>query len=210
MRLVVIDDHPILRDAIRAMLGTCDPSKEVIGEASTAREGAEVIGALEPDVVIMDILMPGLSGLASLRDLRRDHPGIRLVVYTALTEPSVAIEALAAGAGGYALKADCTNELLVAIEQVGRGNVYVAPSIKEAVTSVRASGVVGGLASLSPRELQLFELIVKGYTNDRMAKECFISVKTVETHRSRINRKLGVHSTPELIRFAALNGRLFS
>jgi two-component system response regulator NreC len=133
----------------------------------------------------------------------------RILMLTAVSEPAFVVDALGAGALGYALKADGADELVSAIEKTSRGQKYVAPALRDLLdarpTSLRdeASGVI---STLSSREREVFDLVVAGYTNERMSQELFISVKTVETHRSRINKKLRVHSTVELIRFAALHG----
>ena len=219
MRLILVDDHPVLRDAIRGVLASRDPPVEVVGEASTAREAVTMVESLQPDIVIMDVLLPGQSGLAATRDVRRARATCRILVYTAVVEPGFALEALTAGADGYAVKTDGADELLLAINQVARGRPYVAPSIKQALDGAagkqppaggNGTSARGGLATLSGREREIFDLVVKGYTNHRLATELFISVKTVETHRSRINKKLGVHSTAQLIRFAALSGLVSS
>jgi DNA-binding NarL/FixJ family response regulator len=219
VRLVLVDDHPVLRDAIRGVLASRDPPMEVVGEASTARQAVTMVESLRPDIVIMDVLLPGQSGLAATRDVRRATPTCRILVYTALVVPGFALEALAAGADGYAVKTDGADELLLAINQVARGKPYVAPSIKQALDGAAGKQSLdggngtssrGGLSTLSGREREIFDLVVRGYTNHQLATELFISVKTVETHRSRINKKLGVHSTAQLIRFAALSGLVSS
>ena len=183
-----------------------DPSFEVVGEAATARDAIETVQAQQPDLVLIDIVLRGLNGIVATRELHRLGTKSRILMLTAIAEPGFVVDALAAGANGYALKEQSTDELIDAMHTVHRGGSYVAPGLKAAVDGVGASPQTGGMDALSARERQVFELVVAGYPNLRVASELFISIKTVETHRSRINKKLRVHSTGELIRFAALNG----
>jgi DNA-binding NarL/FixJ family response regulator len=203
MQIAVVDDHPLLRDAIRCLLAD-RYAIDVVGEAATAREAVALVESRRPDLVVMDILLPGQSGIAATREVRRIHPACRVFIYTALGEPAFALEALAAGASGYALKNQSLEELVAAIDAVAHGKRYLAPAVERAL---REAGEQqrwdGGFSALSPREKDVFDLIVAGYTNQATAAQLFISVKTVETHRTRISRKLCVHSTGELIRFAA-------
>ena len=181
------------------------PGAQVVGEADTAREAAILIEAQEADVVLLDIVLPGSNGLSALREIHRVRPSCRVLVLTALKEPEFATDALAAGADGYAIKTQSMEELVFAICQVAAGNRYVAPSVETAILERGEAGrQPRALATLSTREREIFDLVVSGYTNERMSRELFISIKTVETHRSRINRKLGVHSTAQLVRYAVL------
>jgi len=206
MQLVLVDDHPVIRDALRGVFALRNPPIEVVGEAGSAREAISVVETAQPDLVLMDLLLPGSNGVFAIRDLRRVGPRTRILIYTALTEPAFAVDAIAAGAHGYVVKSDPVEELLSAIERVERGQMYLSPTIKRYMDGVRPGDTSAGLAALSKREREIFDLIVQGRTTVELASQLFISVKTVETHRSRINKKLGVHSTAQLIRFAALNG----
>jgi DNA-binding NarL/FixJ family response regulator len=205
VRVVVIDDHPFLREAIREVLvGRC-PHAQVVAESDTARDAAALVQRHEADVLVLDLLLPGMSGITALREIRQVRPSCRVLVLTALREAEFATDALAAGATGYALKTQVLDELVFAICQVAAGKRYVAPGIE---TGLRERGDAGRqsspLSTLSPREREIFDLVVSGYSNERLSRELFISIKTVETHRSHINRKLGVHSTAQLIRYALL------
>ena len=206
MQLVLVDDHPVIREALRGVFAIRQPPIDVVGEASNAREAISVVESLQPDLVLMDLMLPGSSGVFAIRDIRRVGPRSRILIYTALTEPAFAVDALAAGAHGYAVKSDPIEELLAGIERVERGQTYLSPVMRDYLDGVRPGDGSSGLAGLSKREREIFDLIVKGHTTVELASQLFISVKTVETHRSRINKKLGVHSTAQLIRFAALNG----
>jgi two-component system response regulator NreC len=207
--IVLVDDHAILRHAIRGVLVGKYPDAHIAGEAATAREAVAIVEASNPDVVLMDIMLAGSSGIAATREIRRVRPTSRVLIYTAMVEPGFAIDALSAGAAGYALKTQSIDDLLGALTQVANGGRYLAPAIERALAE-RGAGAAwpGALPTLSAREREIFDLVVAGYTNRRLSAELFISVKTVETHRSRINRKLGVHSTAQLVRYAALHRRV--
>jgi two-component system response regulator NreC len=204
VNIAIVDDHPILRFAVRELLRQHRADLVVTGEAETARDAVALVEAQQPDVVLMDILLPGSNGIVATREIRRVSPNCRVLIYTALTEPVYAIEALSAGAAGYVLKNQGIEVLAVAIDEVARDLRYIAPAIEEAIGQDRTrNGAKGGFERLSAREKEVFDLVVAGHTNRRIAGVLFISERTVETHRSRINRKLGIHSTAELIRFAA-------
>ena len=210
MRILLVDDHAVFREAIGHLLVDRDPSLTIVGEASTARDGVQAALALLPDVVLMDIMLAGTTGIAAIRELRRLDVRCHILILTAIVEPGFVVDALAAGANGYALKEQSIDDILAAIQRVARGSSYVAPRMEQLVGAsnyrLGATGLDGVVGSLSAREREVFELIVAGYTNQRISTELFISVKTVETHRTRINKKLRVHSTVELLRLAALHG----
>jgi two-component system response regulator NreC len=203
VEIVIVDDHPILRTAVREVLAQNRFDMSVVGEASTARDAVVLMDQRPADLVLMDILLPGENGLSATREITRSHPGCRVLIYTTLTEPSHALEALSAGASGYVLKNQSIEDLVTAIDQVSQGKRYIAPSIAGVIDEAGQDGRMRGLASLSPREKEVFDLAAAGYTNRRIATTLFISERTVETHRSRINRKLGIRSPAELIRSAA-------
>jgi DNA-binding NarL/FixJ family response regulator len=209
VRILLIDDHTVFREALGALLVQRDPSLEIVGERSTARDGIRAVSELRPDLVLMDIMLGGTSGIAAVRELRRLEMQCRILILTAIVEPGFVVDALSAGADGYALKEQPIDDVLLGIQRVSRGVGYVAPRMERTLSAGRglpAPGLQGIVASLSVREREVFELVVAGYTNQRISGELFISVKTVETHRTRINKKLRVHSTVELLRLAALHG----
>ncbi len=212
MRILLVDDHAIFRDALACLLVNKDPSLTIVGGAGTARDAVKAVVELDPDVVLLDLMLEGTSGIATLRELRRLDARCRILILTAVVEPGFAVDAFSAGADGFALKEQSIEDLLVAIGRVAHGAPYVAPRIEQAIRKngepVDRSAVRGVVATLSVREREVFQLVVAGYTNLRISGELFISVKTVETHRTRINKKLRVHSTVELVRLAALQGLL--
>jgi DNA-binding NarL/FixJ family response regulator len=200
--ILLVDDHPLLIEAVRALLSEGRDDLEVVGVASTAREALSFLVERPADVVIMDVMMPGRGGLTATREIRRLRPECKVLILTAVAEPSLALEALAAGAAGFALKSQGLAELRGAIDTILSGTPYVAPAMKRELEASDLQNQWTGLEKLSRREKEIFDLIVAGYSNKRLAKTLFISERTVETHRTRINRKLGVHSTAELLRFA--------
>jgi DNA-binding NarL/FixJ family response regulator len=208
MQILLVEDHPVLREALRGLLVSRDPSIDVVAQVATAREAVAMVKTHRPDVVVMDLMLPGPNGVSATREIRRVAPKCRVLIFTAVTEPAFAADAFSAGAQGYALKTQGIEDLLQALGRVSRGERYVAPSLEHALLDERAKPPprAGILAALSAREREIFDLVVAGRTNRQVGADLFISVKTVETHRARINRKLGLHSTAQLIRLAALGG----
>jgi DNA-binding NarL/FixJ family response regulator len=204
VNIVLVDDHPILRVAVRDLLAHERIDLTVVGETDNMRDALRLVEEHQPDLVIMDVVLPGQNGIVATREIQRLRPQCRVLIFTTLAEPTFVVDALSAGAAGYALKNQPIEELIVAIDEVARGNRYLAPAMTDALAKGSANGVEErGLAALSPREKEVFDLVISGYTNRRAAATLFISERTIETHRTRINRKLGAHSTAELIRFAA-------
>lgn len=210
MRVMLVEDHAVFRTALRELFATRDPSFEVVAEAATAHEAWQCADETSPDVTIMDLFLRGESGVSATRELCRRHRGARVLILTAIDNPSFVREAFAAGARGYALKEQTADEIFAAVRVVAGGMRYL-PSrfdpelMGDGKQDEQPEGLFG---HLSAREREIFNLVVAGHANQRIATELFISIKTVETHRARINRKLGVHSGVELVRFAALHGRL--
>ena len=213
LKIFLVDDHAVFREAIRSVLPLEEPKIRIVGEADTYRHAVSRVPAVAPDITLMDILLRGTNGVATIRELRRLGYRGHILALSSLDAPTFVTEAFTAGAQGYALKAEGLAELVKAIREVAAGRRYLSPTLASSLASSdldRALPGRGGLDLLSARELEVFNLVVGGYSNRRMAAELFISVKTVETHRTRINRKLQVHSTGQLIRLAALHGLLGS
>jgi len=210
MRLMLVEDHAVFRTALRELFATREPSFEMVAEAATAQDAWRLADQHHPDVTIMDLFLRGESGISATRELCRRQRGARVLILTAVDNPCFVREAFAAGARGYALKEQTAEEIFGAVRVVAEGARYLPPRFDpELMVDSRANGQPDGLfGQLSAREREIFDLVVAGHGNQRIAAELFISVKTVETHRARINRKLGVHSGVELVRFAALHGRL--
>jgi DNA-binding NarL/FixJ family response regulator len=208
LRLVLIDDHKVFREALRALLGTYGGLR-VVGEADDARSGYAVVEQARPDVVVLDIMLPGVDGVTAAREILRRVPETKVLILSAYTYADRLREALAAGISGWAGKDQSSDELVSALRRVAGGGTYVAPRLEGlALPEPGLHDNPEPLSLLSPREREIFELIVRGFSNDGIAKELSISAKTVETHRAHINKKLEVHSTADLVRFAARRGLL--
>jgi two-component system, NarL family, response regulator NreC len=202
--VLLVDDHPLFRQGLRTLLES-ESDLVVSGEASSARQAYELADARHPDLIVLDVSLPGVDGVAAARELKRRLPETRILILSMYRERHMVAQALASGANGYALKRQTPEQVLGAIRSVVRGDRYLAPELGPVEESADQSGP---LDALSTREREVFELLVRGFSNPRAAKELCISVKTVETHRTHIHHKLGVHSVAELMRFAAMNDLL--
>jgi DNA-binding NarL/FixJ family response regulator len=213
MRIVLVDDHALFRASLKTLLAA-EPGLEVIGEAGDAREAYRVVESLKPDLVLLDIGLPGVNGVSTTRELTRRDPRCRILVLTQHSSEDFVAQALSAGALGYALKHQTPREIVDAIHAVGRGDRYLSPRLQRGAVDEllrlkqRARGGEGPTDALSVREREIFDLLVRGYSNGDIAAQLCISVKTVETHRAHVLKKLGAHSMVELLRFAARHGLL--
>ncbi len=211
MRIFVVDDEPLIREGLRHML-RAQPGVELVGEAATARDAFIGIERSRPDVVLMDLDLPGMDGATAARDLRLRAPNARVLVLTIHDRLGDALEVLAAGAAGFALKTEPLTSLLTAITKVAAGGSYVTPSLAPMVERRRSGAALPSaadvLASLTVREREVFNLVVNGVVTNDVARELCISRKTVDTHLTRIHRKLGCRRVADLIRFAAVHGLL--
>jgi DNA-binding NarL/FixJ family response regulator len=210
MRVFVVDDEPLIREGLRHTLNA-EPGMQVVGEAATARDAFIGIQRTQPDVVVMDLALPGLDGAAAARDLRVRVPATKILVLTIHDRLQDALEVLAAGAHGFALKTEALPALLAAIRAVVSGHGYVTPSLA-ALVDRRQSDLSGAasdvLGPLSTREREVFHLIASGNASSDIARELCVSRKTVETHVARIHRKLGCRRVADIVRFAAIHGLL--
>jgi two-component system response regulator NreC len=210
IRVAVIDPHRLLRDGLRMML-EAESDLEVVGEGGSPREALAVCEKSKPDVVICDFPLPGSIAVAAVSDLRKRRPLCKVLMLNGDPDPRLAAIAINAGASGYATKNQRGQDLIAAVRAVARGDVYLAPpmtrqAIEEQQRNLARGKRPGPLGELSEREQQVFELVVRGMSNQEVARELGISIKTVETHRTHINRKLDVHSPAELVRVAAERG----
>jgi DNA-binding NarL/FixJ family response regulator len=205
-RIVLVDDHAIFRDGLRALLEVRG-DVDIVGEASDARTAVQVVMQAQPDVILLDVGLPASNGIAVAPELLRVAPLSKVLLLTMHAVQEYVLQAFAAGVHGYALKDQPANEVVEAIHTVMSGSRYLAPSLPRALLETRRGSVpAGALEALSPREREIFDLAVRGFSNTGIGAQLCISVKTVETHRAHVNRKLGVHSAAELIRFAARHG----
>jgi len=215
IRLLIADDHGVLRAGLRALLNA-EPEFEVVGEAETGEEALHMAESLRPDVVLLDVSMPGLSGIEVTREMRARFPDMRVLILTVHEDETLLREALRAGAAGYIVKRAVEEELIAAILAVWRGDLYVHPAMTRALLQDVAEGQRDDVASrgenqlaqLTPREREVLRLIALGYTNRQIADKLCISVRTVETHRSNLTDKLGTRSRAQLVRIAREHGLL--
>ena len=202
IRLLLADDHAIFRQGLAKLLDAW-PEAKVVAEASDGQEAWELILRHEPDVAVVDIKMPQMSGIEIAEHIRAQQLSTRVVLLTMHDEPALALEAEHAGVDGYVLKDNTFEELSKAIEKVASGHRYMTPSVSENLRVFRLSS--GGV-TLSPRERDVLKLIASGLSGKAIARELGISPKTVETHRGRLMTKLNLHSVAELVRYAVQTG----
>ncbi|MBI4493008.1 MAG: response regulator transcription factor [Chloroflexi bacterium] len=210
LRIVLADDHGVLRAGLRALLAGC-PDLEVIGEAETAEGAVRLVREVRPDIVLLDIRMPG-SGLEAVQQIRREVPAVRVLILSQYDDPAYLQQTLAAGASGYALKRSSGHELLEAVRAVGRGEVYLHPSLAKHLVEERwgprdPAPPPGG-EPLSERESQVLRLVAQGHTMQQVAEQLYLSARTVETYKTRAMEKLGLHGRAALIRYAFEHGLL--
>jgi two-component system response regulator NreC len=211
IRVLIVDDHAILRQALRQLLEGSN-EVEVVGDAGNGREAIAACEKLQPDVVLMDMVMPGLNGLEATRQIRKRFPKTRVLILTGYMEDEQILAALRVGASGYVVKRSDTEELLLGIQAVHRGNTYFSSAISEGdninqyLWQAKKDDGKAGYELLTSREREVLQLIAEGYSNQRIAEELFISVKTVEAHKSHIMSKLHARNRTDLIRYALRKG----
>jgi two-component system response regulator NreC len=206
IRVILADDHHIVRQGLRLVLEK--EHIEVLGEASDGLEAIRLIQELLPEIAVVDLDMPGLDGLGVLREAARLSPQTRTIILTRHMEEPYAVEALRIGARGYVLKTQASTDLVAAIRHVDRGEVYLSPKISKAVVQAYLSNVEGPHGQLSVRERQVLQLVGEGHSTKKIASLLGISVKTVDTHRTKVMEKLDIHQTAGLVRYAIRNGLL--
>jgi len=211
VRVVVADDHAIFREGLRALFEGI-PGLEWAGEAADGREAVRVAGEAAPDLVIMDVTMPGLNGVDATRQIRARRPKTRVLALSVHTERRFVLDMLRAGASGYVSKENAFEELSRAIEVVARGETYLSPGVSGPVVDEllngidRRAGPDRGFARLTSREREILQRLAEGLTTKEIAAELHISPKTVETHRQRMMKKLDAHGLAQLVRIAVREG----
>jgi len=209
IRVLIADDHAIVREGVRALLNLSDDI-EVVGEAANGQEAIEAARTLFPDVILMDIAMPGLGGLEATLEIRKENPAARILVLTQYEDREYIRRFLKAGVSGYVLKKSAGADLAAAIRAVSRGGLVLDPEVaREAMREQAAGGSPGGsdlYDSLTDREKQVLKLVAEGRSNKEVAELLDISVKTAMSHREHIMQKLDLHSRTELIKFALQKG----
>ena len=202
VRILLADDHAVVRRGLRALL-EARQDFEVCAEASNGREAVELALHHKPDVAVLDISLPIVNGIEATRQIRKEAPGTEVMIFTLHDRESEIRDVLHAGARGYVLKSEADEQIVRAVEALARHHAYFSDHVSETLLDnfVEQSGSSNGI-SLTAREREVVQLIAEGNSNKKIAHLLSISVKTVETHRSASMRKLDIHSTAELVRYA--------
>ena len=208
IRVLIVDDHKVVRSGINLLLAR-EPDIEPVGEAGTGREAIFEARSLKPDVVLMDVVMPEQTGLEALPTLLHENPGMKVLLLSMQDDPRYVREAFAAGASGYVLKEAADAEVVDAVREVARGGRYVNPELGARLMAADAEAQRRAEDDpLSDREREVLRLLALGHTNQEIARQLYISVRTAETHRAHIMQKLRLTSRAEIVRYAMSNGLL--
>ena len=211
IRILLVDDHAVLRGGLRALL-SMEPDMDVVGEVGTGEEGLERVNALKPDVVVMDLAMPGMGGLEATRQISALELGTRVLILTSHSEEEYLLPVLEAGGSGYVRKTHADDDLISAIRTVSRDEVFLYPSATKLLLrgyrTAETAGERSPLEELSDREREVLGLTAEGYSSSEIGKKLFLSPKTVDTYRYRLMQKLGLTHRSELVRFALESGVL--
>jgi DNA-binding NarL/FixJ family response regulator len=206
IRLVIADDHATIRDALKLLLGS-QPDLQVVGEATDGEEALQAAVNLRPDVLLMDVSMPGMNGLQATAAVKARVPSVNILTLTRHAEESYLGELLRAGASGYALKQSSSTELINAIRTVAGGRPYLDPELNGGLLGLFVQGrTLKRPPDLTPRETEVLKMTAWGYSNKEIASRLGLSVKTVEVHKTNGMRKVGMNSRLQLVRFALLRG----
>jgi len=212
IRILLVDDHTLVRQGIRRLLED-QPNLQVVGEAADGHQAVAQAAKLQPDVILMDIGMPGMTGLEATEIIKQRSPNIQILLLTVHDDEEYLFRALKVGASGYVLKEAETAELLLAIAAAHRGEMFLYPSVTRRLVHDYLKRVGEGgreeqqrLEELTERQQEVLQLIADGYTTQEIAEKLVISPYTVQTHRHNIMRKLGLHSRTELIKYAIRHG----
>jgi RNA polymerase sigma factor (sigma-70 family) len=211
LRVLLVEDHAIVRQGIRALLDE-EPDIAIVGEAADGNQALALAQSLRPEIVLMDLNLPGLSGIEATRQVLQLLPDVRVLVLSMYDSEEYVFRALRAGASGYVLKQSTSTELVMALRAVAAGSTFLSPGISQILISDfmrRADAQTttdDALSILTPREREVLELIARGLTNRQIAERLHISIKTVETHRGNMMQKLDAHDRAELIKFAIDSG----
>lgn len=209
-RILIVEDHTLLREGLRALLSQ-DEDVEIVGEADNGRDAVRSVGLMNPDLVLMDLSMPGMNGFEAILDIKRRYPDTRVLVLTIHKTEEYIHESLKAGANGYILKDATQDELRIAIHSVMKGKTYLSPDISAKVIngylgSDKPSDAASAWDTLTHREREILKLVGEGNPNKHIADYLNLSVKTVEKHRSNLMKKLDLHNASMLTAYAIEKG----
>jgi two-component system response regulator NreC len=204
MKILLADDHQIFRESLKALLER--EGCEIVAEAADGRQAARLARRLAPDIAVLDLGMPLLNGVDAARDIKRHAPRTRTLLLTMFEEAAYVLSALQAGVRGYVLKAQAAADLMRAIDEVLRGAIYLSPGISRIVVDAYLNKTTAVDEPLSYRERHVLQLVAEGRSTKGIAVELGVGFKTVESHRTRIMRKLDIHNTAGLVRYAIRRG----
>lgn len=211
IRVVLVDNHRILCEGLRWLIER-EPDMEVVGEAADGRAAVDLVGRILPDVVLMDVVMPELNGIEATRQIRLEHPSVRVLALSMHVDKRYVLGMLEAGASGYLPKDSSFEEVARAVRSVAEGHVYLSPRVASLVVEeyarkpVAAGGKTVSPGRLTPREREVLQLLAEGYSARETGKRLHVSVKTVETHRRNILQKLELDNVADLVRYAIREG----
>jgi DNA-binding NarL/FixJ family response regulator len=206
--VLIADDHTMVRKGLVSLLAGED-QLEVVGEAADGREALQLAKKLHPDIILLDLSMPGMNGLEAARRLKTDQPGLKIIILTRYTDREYIEQSFLAGASGFVVKISAPEELVKAVRTVSRGALYLDSGLEETPAPALLANQAGEESlhkKLTPRQREVLQLIAEGHPNREIARILQISVKTVETHRENLLKRLGVHSTAGLTRYAIRMG----
>jgi two-component system, NarL family, response regulator NreC len=204
IRVLLADDHALVRQGLRVLLEK--EGFQVTGEACDGQDVVQMAAAVHPDIAILDISMPFLNGVDAARELKKSSQNTKVILLTRHDEPQYVTEALRAGVKGYILKSQAATDLIEAMQQVGRGGIYLSPNISRAVVEAYLSKSEPTADPLTARERQVLQMVGEGKSTKDVARLLGISTKTAESHRARLMRKLDIHETASLVRYAIRRG----
>jgi two-component system response regulator NreC len=205
--IVIADDHQIVRSGIRLLLESAG-ALQVVGEAADVPGALRLVGVRRPDVLVLDLCMPGPASLPAIAEVRAQAPGTNVVILTTYDDAAFARDALRSGAMAYVLKDAADDELVAAIRAVAEGRTYVTEQLRARLDAADAAPAAGPPDDLTDRELEILRLIALGHTNAEIAKQLYLSVRTIESHRAHIQQKLRRTTRAELVRYALEHGLL--
>jgi len=205
IKIVLVDDHAVVRTGYRLLLEN-DPGIEVIAELESGEQANQQARELNPDVIVMDLSMPGMGGLEAIRRIKAKNPEIKILVFTMHDNVSFVEHAMDAGASGYITKNNAPNILIQAVRQIATGEKYIEPTLENEMNVQHQLGKGSALSNLLHREFQIFCLFAEGLNANDIATDLSLSVKTVANYQTQIKEKLGVSSTTELVKLAIANG----
>lgn len=209
-KVLIADDHAIVREGVRMILAK-EQDIEVVGEAEDGRQALDLVDQRRPNVVIMDLSMPGMGGIEATKKVKEQHPDVNVLALTMHEDESYVFQLLRAGASGYVLKRAAAHDLVQAVRAAAKGEAFLYPSVARKVVEDYLKRVEAGeererYDGLTEREREVLTLIAQGLSNQRIAEKLYISIKTVQTHRAHVLEKLGLHDRTELVRYAIRKG----